>query len=419
MLPAYAAQKGLSFSDREGWLSGAFEQIRKGRQKKEITLGICFPAERAFSEVIDEVSYYGFREDLSTPELYDEALEVRLKEIIGDFRPDIVHVYGTEFPHALAALRAFGKKERSLLTIQGLCGQIASHYMAGLPQEVQRSRTFRDKVRSDALIDQQRKFEQRAKHEREAILSAGHIAGRTAFDREETNRIHPDAVYHTINETLRTGFYKATWEVSGVAKHSIFLTQGDYPLKGFHDVLRAMPAILDAFPDAHLYVAGNSLIGGGDYSGFVPLPLRISGYGRYLKRLIAELHLQSHVTMLGKLNAEQMRERYCKSAVYVCASHIENSPNSLGEAMLLGMPCVATRTGGIPSLIEEKKEGLLYAPGDDAALAEAVKQIFAEKVIALVYGDNARKRALLTHDAVVNAQALIEAYQAMEKQAQG
>ena len=337
--------------------------------------------------------------------------------ILKDFQPDLVHVHGTEFPHALAVLRVFGKKERSLLTIQGLCGAIAEHYMAGLPQEAQNSRTFRDRVRGDSLQDQRRKFEERAAHEEEAIRLVRHVAGRTAFDRQETARMNPDAKYHRINETLREGFYKGKWESASLAGHGIFLAQGDYPLKGFHDVLRALPLILDAYPDTRLYVAGNSLIGGGDYGGFVPLPLRISGYGRYLKRLIAELHLQDHVTMLGKLNAEDMKTRYQNSAVYVCASHIENSPNSLGEAMLLGMPCVATRTGGIPSLIEDKKEGLLYPAGDEKALSEAIKQIFSERVIALVYGDNARKRAARTHDAQENVRTLLDTYREIAAEA--
>ena len=413
MLPAYAAKKGLPFSEREGWLSGAYEHITTRKGRDAITLGVCFPAAADSEEVIDGVSFYGFREDLSTPEVYDSRLEERFSQIVQSFQPDLLHVYGTEFPHALAALRVFEQKERSLLTIQGLCGPIAEHYMAGLPQEVQDGRTFRDRVRADSLQDQRRKFFKRAEHEAEAIRLAGHIAGRTLFDKEETARMNPEAVYHTVRETLRDCFYKGERDASAADAHSLFLSQGDYPLKGFHDVLRALPEVIREYPDTHLYVAGNSLIGGGGYGGFVPLPLRISGYGRYLKRLIAELHLQPHVTMLGSLNAEQMKARYCKSGAYLCASHIENSPNSLGEAMILGLPCVATSTGGIPSMIEDQKEGLLFGPGDAGALAEAVKQIFSEKVIALVYADNARKRALITHDPQENRKALLAVYRAM------
>ena len=101
------------------------------------------------------------------------------------------------------------------------------------------------------------------------------------------------------------------------------------------------------------------------------------------------------------------------SGVFVLASTMENSPNALGEAMLLGLPCVATRTGGVPSLLEDKKEGLLYPPCDVAALTEALLQIFSEKVIASVYGDNARKRAMLTHDAARNVKELIHVYHRM------
>lgn len=415
MLPAYAEEKGIPHSDREGWLSGAYARIKKHRGADNVTLGVCFPADVNTKEIIDGVSFYTFTENLRTPEHYDASIETRLREIINDFQPDMVHIHGTEFPHALAAVRAFGNPEKTIISIQGVCAEIAKHYLDGLPEEVCNTRTFRDKVRGDALSDQKRKFEQRAQHEEEALKGVKHVAGRTAFDEAAAKRIHPDITYHKVNETLRPCFYKGSWEALEAMPHSIFLSQGDYPLKGFHDVLRAMPKILEEFPDTQLYVAGNSLIGGGDYSGFVPLPFRISGYGKYLKRLIAQNRLGDHVTMLGKLSAEEMKARYLNSNVFVLASSIENSPNALGEAMLLGMPCVATATGGIVSLMDSGREGLLYTPGDVDALAEAVIQIFSEKVIALVYADNAQKRARITHDAKENEAALLQMYHAVMK----
>lgn len=64
-----------------------------------------------------------------------------------------------------------------------------------------------------------------------------------------------------MNETLRPEFYEGRWDLNGVEPHSIFISQGDYPLKGFHFVLQAMPKILKEYPDAKLYVAGKSIIG--------------------------------------------------------------------------------------------------------------------------------------------------------------
>ncbi|MEE3497481.1 MAG: glycosyl transferase 4, partial [Butyrivibrio sp.] len=106
MLPAYAKAHGIEYSVREGWLTGCLNRLLKEKKPDaagKITLGIAFPMKETASgskEVIDKVTYYGFNEDLSHPENYDESLEPRFKEIINDFEPDMIHVFGTEFPHA-------------------------------------------------------------------------------------------------------------------------------------------------------------------------------------------------------------------------------------------------------------------------------------------------------------------------------
>ena len=437
MLPAYARAKGLSFSPREGWLSGSFERIRKeldNNNDNKITLAVAFPMggdtaegelEAGSGENIEGVTFYSFRENLDTPEVYDSSLEKQFKAILKDFQPDIVHIFGTEFPHSLAMVRAFNRPERTLVGIQGLCGAIADKYMADLPEWVQNDVTFRDRLKHDSIKEQQQKYYKRAANEEEIIKGAGHITGRTAFDRQETHRINPDAEYHHMNETMRSDFYEGSWSESGCRPHTIFLSQGDYPLKGFHYVLEALPEILAKYPDTHVYVAGNSIIGKIDRRQVTipdddktaiagskyPLFMRISAYGKYLRKLIADNRLKKHVTILGKLSALQMKEQYLKCNLFICPSAVENSPNSLGEAMLLGVPVVAAKTGGIPSMLENNREGLLVEPGNVSELSKAVIDMWDEPVIAGVYGDNARKRARITHDADSNFERLIEIYE--------
>ena len=58
--------------------------------------------------------------------------------------------------------------------------------------------------------------------------------------------------------------------------------------------------------------------------------------------------------------------------LYVHPSHIENSSNSICEAMLLGMPIIATYAGGTPSILGDKNEGLLVQDGDPYALAKSL-----------------------------------------------
>jgi glycosyltransferase involved in cell wall biosynthesis len=305
-------------------------------------------------------------------------------------------------------LRAFGNAEKALLGIQGLCCEIAKEYMAELPMEVQQSTTFRDRLKNDSIVQQQEKYKIRAEHEREAILLTGHIPGRTEFDRDVTSKINPGARYFPMNETMRPCFYQGKWDSATVEPHSVFLSQGDYPLKGFHFMIQAMPKLLEKYPDMQLYVAGNNIIGKGDSK--YPYFMRASAYGKYLKSLLFKNKLKKKVTMLGTLSDEEMKERFLKSSVFVCPSIVENSPNSMCEAMLLGMPVVAAKVGGIPSLIADKKEGVLFERADVEGLADAILQIWDEPVIAGVFGDNARKRAMTAHDPDANYRRLIEIY---------
>ncbi len=60
--------------------------------------------------------------------------------------------------------------------------------------------------------------------------------------------------------TMRQEFYSGSWELESCERHSLFLGQGDYPLKRMHFVLEAMERLLPDYPDLKLYVAGNSVI---------------------------------------------------------------------------------------------------------------------------------------------------------------
>ena len=159
MLPAIAKRLGMPYSSREGWLSGLLERLVQEQNKNHIELGIAFPVEESMGDFYRVMQLgenvtchcYGFVENLNAPEKYDEKLEARFQTIFSAFEPEILHVFGTEFPHALASIKVFGKPERTLIGVQGLCSEIAKCYMADLPKRIQRQATFRDLVRRDSL----------------------------------------------------------------------------------------------------------------------------------------------------------------------------------------------------------------------------------------------------------------------------
>ncbi|MCM1264503.1 MAG: glycosyltransferase family 4 protein, partial [Butyrivibrio sp.] len=329
------------------------------------------------------------------------------KEIIADFKPDMIHIFGTEFPHTLACVRAYGNPARTLVSIQGVMYEYAEAYMADLPINVQKQVTFRDFIKKDSIVQQQKKFRKRGVNEKEALRLVGHVAGRTDFDREAVAAVNPDAKYHFLNETLRSCFYRDRWKRSDCIPYSIFLSQGDYPIKGFHYLLQAMPAVLEKYPEAQIFVAGNNIIQSATWKD----RLKRSAYGKYLKKLIKDNNLKNKVTMLGSLDAEGMKEQFLRSHVFVCSSALENSPNSLGEAMLLGVPCVAANVGGVHNLLLDGGDGLLYAAGSIEELAGKLIEIFDKESISEKYSHNARRHARETHDADQNYYKLIRIYE--------
>ena len=124
---------------------------------------------------------------------------------------------------------------------------------------------------------------------------AGHITGRTDFDREYAEKLNPNAKYHFMNETLREEFYHDSWNIDRIERYSIFLSQGNYPIKGLHHVLDILPDLIEAHEETMLYVAGDVITANDTLKD----KIKISGYGKYLLTQIRKNKLQDHVKFLG------------------------------------------------------------------------------------------------------------------------
>lgn len=421
MLPTIAKHLNKETNVKEGWITGLCEQVLFNSDDNEIELGVCFPADAVLQGYHEQITVdvqgkqsklhaYAFVEDTTRPDKYDKNLEPELKKIFDNFKPDLIHCFGTEYPHTLAAVKVCPDRDKILLGIQGICFALAEAYFADLPKNVCKRFLFRDLLKWDNISIQYKKFYRRGLMEKEAFKLAHNVTGRTRWDKQKATEVNPEVNYHFMNETLRPQFYSGQWSYENCKPHSIFLSQGDYPIKGLHYVLWALPKILQEYPDTHIYVAGQSII----RYNTLKEKLKISSYGKYLLKQIEELKLQDKVTFLGRLNAEEMKEQYLSSNLFLCPSILENSPNSLGEAMLLGVPCVAANVGGIPSLFSEK-EGILFEGGNPNALADAVLTMWQDENRLHEYTSNARARALCNHDADANYHTLVQIYNNMLK----
>ena len=130
------------------------------------------------------------------------------------------------------------------------------------------------------------------------------------------------------------------------------------PEKGAFDLIRAMPAIVAAVPDARLLLCGDGNLAAA-------------------RTCIRELGLEAHIELPGWIDKHQ-RDRLLRHAtLFVLPSHAEGLPMSLLEAMAGALPVVASAVGGIPEAVTNGVEGLLVPAGDVAALGQAVIALLA------------------------------------------
>lgn len=364
------------------------------------------------SGIIGRIHYYAFSQPklfgvLPVEDQVHESKHMRehLSIIISKVSPDLLHIFGTEYPHSLVATEEFNKPEKTIVNIQGLPSFYWMHFNNGIPYPELKKFTLSNIARGN-LLQQAEKMKRRGMTEVSTIKKVGHVIGRTDWDEACTKEINPNIQYHFCNESLRDSFYSGDWSYQSCEKHSIFMSQAATPIKGLHFMLRAMPEILKNYPDAHLYVAGNDLTRTDSLYG----KLKISSYAKYIKRLILEYGLEDKVTFTGSLTEQKMKERFLNCNVFVSPSTIENSPNSLGEAMVLGVPCISSDVGGVKNLLKHEEEGYVYQTDAPYMLAYYVKKIFAAEEKSMDLGIAAKKHAQHTYSRELNLNTLLKIY---------
>ena len=359
-----------------------------------IELSIAFPYKENLHGVIENISYYSF--NVKNEKVRVEHLcgqEKRITDIIRAVMPDCIHIFGTEYAHSYAfteVAKSLGIIDNVMISIQGLVSVYAIHYDAFLPYKIVTGFTIRDIYRGNMFVEKKR-FERNGKLEIAAIKNVNHVLGRTDWDRACTFLINPNAVYHNNNEMLRESFYHIEpWKYEDCIHHLIFMSQGALPLKGLHLALRAMVTLKPFFPDIQLRIAGNDFTKKKKY--------KLSYYEKSILTYISDNNLEGNVSFTGYLDETQIIKEYKQCNVFICPSSIENSPNSVCEAMMTGVPVIASFVGGLSNLIKNKTEGFLYQADASYMLAYYLYELFVSGKEAEKIGKCARDTAIKRHD---------------------
>ena len=391
-----------------GWLDGLSERLL---MDKSFKLVLCYPLYTQKENIEggkDNFKFYGFAADgkkLRKGTAGIETFEKYFEMILRNEHPDVVHIHGTEFEYCYSMCRVaerLGMLDRVVISIQGLVGVYANHLFAGMTAADVRKCTLKEFLTQNSVYDTYKAYVRRGEFEEKSLKMVKHVMGRTSWDKACVDLVNPKCQYHFSNETLRDPFYEETWDYDTCESHTIFASQALLPLKGLHILLKAASLIKDEYKDLRIKVAGQNIISGNWING--------SSYGLYIKKLIKKYELDGQVEFLGPQNALQMRNQMLKCNVFVSPSTIENSPNSVGEAMLLGTPCISSDVGGVNDMLRRDEEGFVYPYDEYYMLAYYIKYVFdCEKQIASVT-KKAQEHARITHDPMINSSGVMAIY---------
>ena len=104
---------------------------------------------------------------------------------------------------------------------------------------------------------------------------------------------------------------------------------------------------------------------------------RAPAYASAVQDQVREGGLAARIRFVGECEPETLDDLYHSSSVFVLASHYEGYGMALTEALARGLPIISTTGGAIPYIVPEEV-GVLVAPGDDEALAEALGDLLVD-----------------------------------------
>ncbi len=402
MLPDAAKAMGKNTTSSGTWLLDYVHSIKTDEEIELATMtyaAIDSPAVKT----VDGIRHYIFPGGGKRLLFSSKKTLADCQYVIDDFKPDIIHLHGTEYAMAYAMVQ-IQPKQPMLLTIQGILTRISQEYRAGLSTwEFLKIATPRQWLRLNAPIFAEKLFYKNAKRERYVLKHVKRVTGRVDWDKAQMLAINPNLQYDRLNYNVPPVFYDAEkWDANQIEPHSIYTGSSNYPLKGLHILIRAMALVKERYPDVKLYVPGNSVT----YK-------KSNGYERYLWKMIAQYGLTDQVVFVGRKSSAEIVTMLQKANVCVIPSAIEGASASLREAMMIGTPSVCAYRGGMVDLIQDGTNGYCYDFGEYPVLADRICRLFADQELCQTFSKKAIADAEIRHARQKNYEDLKNIYRDM------
>lgn len=380
-----------------GWIASLEQIVRKN---KNIELGVAFNfPDNGFKYENNGVSYYPIMTEERSlvgkllGKSDDRNRTTKYLQIIEDFKPDLIQIFGSE--------NDFGQicKHTNVPVVIHMQGCIPPYHNALFPVGMKKSDFLFKKGLSLNYriigLRSEKAFRNRAEMEIETIQSCKYFMGRTEWDKSLIDLFNPGATYFHCEEALRDSFINSgkQWQYTDIKKKTIISVISRPWYKGC-DLILKTASLLKRFTD-------------------IDFEWKVYGIPemRFYESVYGIKATDVNVYPMGTASKEELVDALCSSSCYVHTSYIDNSPNSICEAQILGVPVLATNVGGISSIIEDKKAGILFPANAPYTAASLIKRVIADEELANTLSSNAIKRATNRHNPEEIGNRLVEIYE--------
>src|ERR1035437_2113459 len=386
------------------WIDALFDELVKC---ESITIALAVPINNNSVQKIQKngITVFGLP-NLEKKSIFNKAykrlthatenikINSYITNVINDFEPDIIQIFGSESPLGLIVRQ---QKKPVIIHIQGYLFVWQGKWFTGISRWEQfRYASLKDLLLMRGCYNDFFTFRKKVKMEAIIIKNCNYFMGRTNFDKRIASLISPGSEYFHCEEFIRKDFFDKHWH---------FPLQNDIIcvsiLKGTSykgiDLLVEVLLILKKYSTLSFKF---KICGASENDEIIRI---------IKKKYKKEINFRN-IEFLGKLTADDLVKQLCNSNFYVHPSYIENSPNSICEAMALGMPIIATNVGGVSTLIEDDLEGILVQEGEPYSLAGAIVELTNNYERAKTLGSNARTKAFKRHEPAAIIDSLLKIY---------
>lgn len=382
-----------------GWIGSLQRAIM--HSDTNINLGIAFESKSTINKRSEGVSYFPINAFNTKIKKIKKAVSYKNEEayiipeclkIIEVFKPDIIHIFGSEWAFGLIP------EHTSVPCIIHMQGSLPSYYNARFPPGI----SMLDILLSSKLsIKEKILFQKfslimkgRAQREKKILKYCQNFMGRTHWDKSIVKFYNPNSKYFHVEEALRQSFYdnEAYWKYKKRNK-LIFCSTISGPLyKGVDLILKSAKLLkLNTRIDFEWRVFGIKTM-------------------KFFEKNLSINAKDVNVNIMGILSEYELKNQLLDADFYIHPSYIDNSPNSVCEAQIVGTPVICTNVGGVSSLVKHNETGFLVPANDPLKLCSIIANNAYEEEKLKKISSNQRVIAIKRHDTKSIIEQLMRTY---------